>query len=125
MQRLCLNVASSGTSRRLLQGSPTYSSNMAQKGEKGDVLCSVKPSYHADKENIDPFFDQQHSSGPGPSMFGMPSGKQQFSRATSSGKGRMPLADITALCMLQVCTTGVGVLTALGYTALLQPPSTS
>lgn len=98
---------------------------MAQKGEKGDVLCSVKPSYHADKENIEPFFDQQHSSRPGPSMFGMPSGKQQFSRATSSGKGRMPLADITALCMLQVCTTGVGVLTALGYTALLQPPSTS
>lgn len=83
---------------------------MAQKGEKGDVLCSVKPSHHADKENVDPFFEQQQSTQlSGPGMFGMPSGKQQFSRAASSGKGRTPLADITALCMLQVGSQAVNV----------------
>jgi hypothetical protein len=73
---------------------------MAQKLEKGDFLQTAAPkTHHADKENIDPYFEKQRSTA-GPSMFGIPSGKQQF--GNSSAKGRTPLADITALCMLQV-----------------------
>jgi hypothetical protein len=74
---------------------------MAQKLDKADFLQTAPPkTHHADKENIDPYFEKQHSTS-GPSMFGIPSGKQQF--GNSSAKGRTPLADITALCMLQVC----------------------
>lgn len=75
------------------------------------MLPPAPKSHHADKENIDPCFEQQHNAGlAGPSkLYNMPSGKQQFT--TSGGaKGRTPLADITALCMLQVGTSCKGAL---------------
>lgn len=83
-------------------------------------------SHHADKENIDPGFEQQHNAGPS-KLYSMPSGKQQFT--TSGAKGRTPLADITALCMLQVGTSWEGFLNLRLCVActqqLLQLPSIS
>lgn len=74
--------------------------------KKDDALLPAQPAppkkSQEDKENIDPCPLQQHSSGLS-SMFAAPASKQQLARncSSSSAKGRAPLADITALCMLQ------------------------
>lgn len=89
---------------------------MAQEccGKESAALLPNKTS-QADKENIDPCIGKPQfapaSSAPG--VFGIPN-KQQFARAPSSSaaKGRTPLADITALCMLQVCTNSLSRLLA-------------
>jgi hypothetical protein len=55
-------------------------------------------SHSVDKENIDPFSDQQKAAGPG--LFGVPPTKQQFG-AKLAGNTRKPLQDITALMLAQ------------------------
>lgn len=77
---------------------------MSQKGEAAPALPKV---HHADKENIDPFFDQQKRFQSDPGLFGAPVAKHLGKASNSSSKGRTPLQDITSLFMLQVCNAQV------------------
>lgn len=99
--------------------------------EEGAAAASVpampKSGHFADKENINPLFDQPKSCGQsGPGLYGIPPPKQQFARGASTGKGRMmrtPLADITALCMLQVSRNSQYiVIEQLCGVAAMEPP---
>lgn len=77
----------------------------SQKKDEALLLAQPAPPKKSqeDKENIDPCHLQPHTSGLS-SMLGAPASKQHFAKncSSSSAKGRTPLADITALCMLQV-----------------------